>query len=323
MNQKKNKIPNYYLYGTVLTRYGLASLSHGMRQGNKSILQKAYWDGKIHSLVGSSSLRWALRFYLQEEGYPVNRVWDKDEHINRLTDDNFNPDQFYDDDIFGFALLESVEEETVEDKTQPSTRRRGKRKKSGTTAQRTGALSMNNAISLTPYDGSLKLGAKSGRDKDSTSLHFTEYHNTRYQYYFGLNATHLKDCSRIFPLIDGIMDMPKVGGSANIFSYPFCPDSLVFQWTNHFASYISYCFESVDGKGRNIKLTQDFINEVECGQINPDELWIGGAIVNDLRELENFEKSLLKQIHLYRNRNELVADLKEVIKQDLGLKDSQ
>ena len=41
-NNNNNKIPNYYLYGTVLTRYGLASLNHGMRQGNKTILQKGY-----------------------------------------------------------------------------------------------------------------------------------------------------------------------------------------------------------------------------------------------------------------------------------------
>ncbi len=321
MNQKKNEILNHYLYGTVLTGYSLASVSHGMRQGNKSILQKAYWDGKIHSLVGSSSLRWALRFYLQCKGYPVNRVWDEDEHINRLSDENFNPERFFDDDIFGFALLESVEEETVEEETPSTTKRRGKRKKSGTTAQRTGALSMNNAISLTPYDGSLKLEAKSGRDKDSTSLHFIEYHNTRYQYYFGVNATHLKDTSRILPLIDGIMNMPKVGGSANIFAYPFCPYSLVFQWTNCFASYISYCFEPSDGKGREVKLTQDFLDEVYCGQIDPDELWIGGPIALDLQRMEDFEDSPFKQAHLYRNRIELAEDLKQVIKRDLGLEE--
>ncbi|MCC5666739.1 hypothetical protein LC653_23320 [Nostoc sp. CHAB 5784] len=71
MSQKKNdnNIPNYYLYGTVLTRYGLASLNHDIRRGNKTILQKGYWNGKIHSFVGSSAIRWALRFYLQKQGY--------------------------------------------------------------------------------------------------------------------------------------------------------------------------------------------------------------------------------------------------------------
>ena len=92
---EQGRILNYYLYGTVVTRYGLASLNHGMRQGNKNLLQKTDWYGKIHSLVSSSAIRWALRFYLQKQGYPVNRVWDEDEHINRLIDENFDPNKFY------------------------------------------------------------------------------------------------------------------------------------------------------------------------------------------------------------------------------------
>ncbi|WP_414516792.1 CRISPR-associated protein [Nostoc sp. PCC 9305] len=321
MSQKKNdnNIPKYYLYGTILTRYGLASLNHDIRRGNKTILQKGYWNGKIHSFVGSSAIRWALRFYLQKQGYLVNRVWDEDEHINRLTSEDFDPEQFYDDDIFGFALLESAE---TEEETS-TTKRKKKQTKASTPNQRMGALGMNMAVSLTPYDGAVKLGAKSGREKDSTSLHFTEYHATRYQYYFGIDATHLKDCSRILPLIDGIMNLPKVGGSSNIFNYPFCPDSLVFQWTNHFASYISYCFEYCDPKSKEAKFTQEFIDEVECGQIDPSKLWIGGTIVKELQQLDNFESSPLKKAHIYRNRNEMVEALKTVIKRDLGLEESK
>jgi len=318
-NNNDNKIPNYYLYGTVLTRYGLASLNHGMRQGNKTILQKGYWHGKIHSFVGSSAIRWALRFYLQKQGYLVNRVWDEDEHTNQLISENFNPERFYDDDIFGFALLESAETE----EGTSTIKKRNKQTKTNTPNQRLGALGMNMGISLTPYDGALKLGAKSGREKDSTSLHFTEYHATRYQYYFGINATHLKDFSRILSLVDGIMDLPKVGGSSNIFNYPFCPDSFVFQWTNHFASYISYCFESIDAKGKQVKLTQEFINEVECGQIDPEQLWIGGPIIEELQQLDSFDNSPFKKAHLYRNRNELVEALKAVIKADLRVEESK
>ncbi|MGI2909050.1 hypothetical protein [Tolypothrix sp. VBCCA 56010] len=161
MTQKKNdnNIPNYYLYGTVLTRYGLASLNHDISRGNKTILQKGYWNGKIHSFVGSSAIRWALRFYLQKQGYLVNRVWNEDEHINRLTSEDFDPEQFYDDDIFGFALLESAE---TEEETS-TIKRKKKQTKVSTLNQRMGALGMNMAVSLTPYDGAVKLGAKSGR----------------------------------------------------------------------------------------------------------------------------------------------------------------
>ncbi len=221
MSQKKNDIdiPNYYLYGTVLTRYGLASLNHDMRRGNKTILQKGYWNGKIHSFVGSSAIRWALRFYLQQQGYLVNRVWHEDESINRLTSEDFDPEEFYDDDIFGFALLESTE---TEEETS-TTKRKKKQTKSGTFNQRMGALAMNMAVSLTPYDGAVKLGAKSGREKDSTSLYFTEYHATRYQYYFGINATHLRDFSRILPLIDGIINEPS-----SVKGFHLCCDSWLY-----------------------------------------------------------------------------------------------
>lgn len=316
---KQDSIPNYYLYGTAVTRYASASLNHGMRQGTKTLLQKAYWYGKYHSLVSSSAIRWALRFYLQKQGYPVNRVWDEDEHINRLIDENFDPVKFYDDDIFGYALLESTEAEGGERGRPSPNRRRKNRTRINTSVQRTGALSMNNAISLIPYNGLLQFGAKSGMDKDSTSLYFTEYHTTRYQYYFGVDATHLKVCSRILELIDGIMDIPKVGGSSNVFTYPFCPDSFVFQWTGHFASYIAYCFESENNTGKQVKLTKEFIREVECGQINPDELWIGGSIVDDLEALDDFQQLPISQAHLYRNRNELVANLKAAISRDLKL----
>jgi CRISPR-associated protein Cst2 len=322
MSQKKNDIDisNYYLYGTILTRYGLASLNHDMRRGNKTTLQKGYWNGKIHSFVGSSAIRWALRFYLQQQGYLVNRIWNEDECINRLTNEDFDPEQFYDDDIFGFALLESTE---TEEETSTTSKRKKKQAKSGTSNQRMGALAMNMAVSLTPYDGAVKLGAKSGREKDSTSLHFTEYHATRYQYYFGINATHLKDFSRILPVIDGIMELPKVGGNSNIFNYPFCPDSLVLQWTNNFASYISYCFEYCEPKSKEAKFTDEFMDEVECGQIDPSTLWIGGTIVKDLQQLDSFENSAFKKAHIYRNRNELVEDLKTVIKRDLDLEESK
>ncbi|MCG6138168.1 MAG: hypothetical protein MET45_26660 [Nostoc sp. LLA-1] len=119
------------------------------------------------------------------------------------------------------------------------------------------------------------------------------------------------------------MNMPKVGGNSNIFNYPFCPDSLVFQWTNHFASYISYCFEYCDPKTKEAKLTKEFIDEVECGQIDPSELWIGGTIVKELQQLDNFDNSPFKKAHIYRNRNELIEDLKTVIKRDLGLEESK
>ena len=116
------------------------------------------------------------------------------------------------------------------------------------------------------------------------------------------------------------MNLPKVGGNSNVFNYPFFPDSLVFQWTNHFASYVSYCFEYCDPKNKEVKLTKEFIDEVECGQIDPKQLWIGGTIVKDLQQLDNFDNSPFNKVNINRNRNQLIEALKTVIKRDLGLK---
>ncbi|AUB34883.1 CRISPR/Cas system-associated protein Cas7, RAMP superfamily [Nostoc flagelliforme CCNUN1] len=62
---------------------------------------------------------------------------------------------------------------------------------------------------------------------------------------------------------------------------------------------------------------------MECGQIDPSKLWIGGTIVKELQQLENFDNSPFKKAHIYRNRNELIAALKTVIKRDLGLEESK
>ncbi|VXD20421.1 hypothetical protein PL8927_690155 [Planktothrix serta PCC 8927] len=60
---------------------------------------------------------------------------------------------------------------------------------------------------------------------------------------------------------------------------------------------------------------------MECGQIDPDELWIGGPIVAELQQLADFDNSPFKKVHLHRNRNELIDALKTVIKRDLRLEE--
>jgi CRISPR-associated protein Cst2 len=88
----------------------------------------------------------------------------------------------------------------------------------------------------------MTFNAKSGA-KDRTSLHFHEYHNTRYQYGFALDPNHLKDKSRIFAVIDGLMSIRKVGGHNNVFCYDFSPESMVLRWTQKNSPHLFYCFE--------------------------------------------------------------------------------
>ena len=104
----------YYLFANLVTHYGPASLNHGQRKGNVSPLQKAKWHNKIHSIVNSDAIRWALRYYWQQHGYPVNRNWYAEEFKNKWIDENFDPVRFIDDDVLGYMLAEAAKEEVTD-----------------------------------------------------------------------------------------------------------------------------------------------------------------------------------------------------------------
>ncbi|MGL5836744.1 MAG: DevR family CRISPR-associated autoregulator, partial [Waterburya sp.] len=137
----------YYLFGTLLTHYGSASLNHGKSKGNTSPLQKAKWHNKFHSVVNSDPIRWALRYYWQQNGYPVNRNWDGDKFINYLLDKNFNPEKFIDDDVLGYMRPEAAKREIVEENNQDDTETETNGSIQTRHPQRTGALGVNRAFS--------------------------------------------------------------------------------------------------------------------------------------------------------------------------------
>ena len=302
----------YYLFGTLLTHYGSASLNHGKRKGNTSPLQKAKWLNKIHSVVNSDSIRWSMRYYWQQNGYSVNRNWDGDEFDNYWSDENFYPEKFIDDDVMGFLNPEAVRREVAEvtkdiDSTteeDPPTR----------TAypQRLGALGVNRAFSLTPFDGGVTFNSRSGV-KDSTSLHFIEFHNTRYQYIFALDSNHLKVKSRIFNVLDGLMSIRKVGGHNNVFCYDFTPESMIFRWTKDNSPEIFYCFEQLETKPgiySEPTISNDLIDLIAVEDVNPEELWIGGKVAKNLK---------LENAHIYQGKKKTISELKQAITRDLDL----
>ena len=306
----------YYLFGTLLTHYGSASLNHGKSKGNTSSLQKARWQNKnkFHSVVNSDTIRWALRFYWQQNGYPINRNWDADEFINYWLDDNFNPEKFIDDDVLGFLNLEAVRREITEEVNDSNDESQSESTQRTRIAypQRLGALGVNRAYSLTPFDGGVTFNSKSGA-KDRNSLHFIEFHNTRYQYVFALDSNHLKDKTRIFDVLDGLMSIRQVGGHNNVFCYDFSPESFVLRWTQDPSPDMFYCFEQLETKpgvyvepSISPSLNESVVNE----DIEPDELWIGGKIA------KNFE---LNKVHIYPGRKKAIAELKKVIAKDLNL----
>ena len=303
----------YYLFGTLMTHYGSASLNHGSRKGNKSPLQKSKWRNKFHSTVNSDAIRWSLRYYWQQQGYEVNRVWDADEFINNWTDPNFDPERFIDDDVLGYLDPRAAREEVTEEVNQDNSDTEDNEQTSTRHPQRLGALGVNRAFSLTPFDGGVTFNAKSGRDKDSTSLHFIEFHNTRYQYVFGLDCNHLKKKSRTFPVLDGLMSISKVGGHGHDFRYDFSPESMVLRWTEESSPEIFYCFEQLEtrpGIYSEPTISSDVIDLVTVEDINPDELWIGGKIAKNLE---------LNEAHIHQGKTKLITELKQVIARDLEL----
>ncbi|MBD2359775.1 DevR family CRISPR-associated autoregulator [Anabaena minutissima FACHB-250] len=318
----------FHLFGNILTNYGTAANNRGENEGNTTTLQKLIWKGEVHSTVSSEAIRWALRYYWQNAGYPVNRRWDENaqpvpDHI--LQDPNFDDIRFIDDDVLGFmqaeaAKVEAAVESEVEiqnstqdedkklsqGKEKETAKRKRKEKPKGKITTRRGVLEVTRAVSTIPYAGDLTFNAMSGK-KGRTSLYSTEVHATRYQYGFALTPNSLKEKSRINAVLDGLISIGEVAGNHARFLYDFSPDSIILRWTHDFSPRLLYCFE--EDELRNIS-TPDLVRRVEAGDIDPKELWIGGAISSTLEDLG---------ANVFPGVKTTVEALKQVITQDLQL----
>ncbi len=257
-----------------------------------------------------------MRFYWQQFGLSVNRKWNGDEFTNTWIDRHFDPERFIDDDVLGYMRPEAARREITEDVNEENNDSQTEEDRPTQTRtrhpQRLGALGVNRAFSLTPFDGGVTFNSTSGA-KDSTSLHFIEFHNTRYQYVFALDCNHLKDKSRILNVLDGLMAIRQVGGHNNVFCYDFSPESFVLRWTQDPSPDMFYCFEQLETKPgvyTEPSISPDLIESVANEDINPEELWIGGKIAKD------FE---LDKAHIYLGRKIAIAELKKVIAKDLNL----
>jgi CRISPR-associated protein Cst2 len=329
----------FHLFGNILTTYGTAANNRGENEGNTTTLQKLSWKGDTHSSVSSEAIRWALRYYWQSHDYSVNRVWSEDssEQIN-WQDDNFNAVQYIDDDVLGFMRAEAAKKEASEqsqkeefeiseeskkeiklqvaeelenDVKAKSSKRNKNKKPQGVKINRRGMLEVTRAISINPFFGDITFNAASGK-KGRTSLYSTEVHATRYQYGFAITPEHLKDKSRINAVLDGLISIAEVAGNHGRFLFDFSPESIVLRWTHDASPRFLYCFEE-DELG-NI-LIPDLIRRVEVGDINPEELWIGGKIADSLGELKVGDS----KAHIFPGVKAVVEELKKVIVKDLQL----
>ena len=297
-----------HLFGNILTGYGTAANNRGENEGNITTLQKILWKGEVHTTVSAEAVRWALRYYWQTAGgdYAVNRQWDDDKNDNVWQNANFDDELYIDDDVLGFMRAEGAKAE-ASDEPKPKGKKAAPK---GTTTAKRGVLEVTRAVSTTPYAGDITFNAASGQ-KGRTSLYGTEVHATRYQYGFALTPERLKDKSRTIAVLDGLSSLGEVAGNHSRFLYDFSPESLVLRWTHDFSPRILYCFGEKEGE---ISIGE-LVRKVKNQDIEPQELWIAGAIT-ELQEVEELEEL---GVNIFPGIKLAVQSMKQVMIRDLQL----
>ncbi|MEG4089633.1 DevR family CRISPR-associated autoregulator [Microcoleus sp. Pol12B4] len=308
----------YHLFGNILTNYGIAANNRGENQGNVTTLQRLAWKNSLRTTVSAEAIRWAIRYQWQFLGEDVNRKWDDDKNENyRVQEGVFDPEIYIDDDVLGYmdakAATEDINNDGVPESsdTKP-TAKGGKAKaklKKGESIARRGVLEVTRAISLTADTGDLFFGSTSGK-KDRKSIHQTEAHATRYQYGFAMTPHRLKVANRVISVLDALASLGGVAGNHARFLYDFSPESIVLRWTHDFAPRILYCFE--ENRKGEISIS-DLLRRIEAGDIDPNEVWIGGAI-SVQPEVEELEQLGVK---VFRGIKPAVRDLQSVILSDI------
>jgi CRISPR-associated protein Cst2 len=310
-----------HLFGLIVTPLGTAANNRGENEGNIATLQKILWNGEVHTTVSAEAIRWAIRYYWQRAGLPVNRVWNDQANDHEWQDERWlawtdsagkgkGKATFIDDDVLGFMLAEAGKEEGNPPKA--ARRGRGAARVKGTITKRRGALEVTRAISLTPFAGDITFNAKSG-EKTSTSLYGTEVHACRYQYAFALTPESLRDKSRALKVVDAVVSLSEVAGNQSRFLYDFSPDAVLFRWTDDFSPRFLYGFAV---EGDRLSIREEVRRRVQAGDIRGDELVAGGAIAAtpDGACLTKQKATVLEGV-------KAAADtVKKLIRADLGIK---
>lgn len=255
-----------HLFGAILTGHGCAANNRGESEGNITTLQKILWNDEVHTTVSAEAIRWAIRYFWQCHGIPVNRRWDddKDDHVwqDACWKGWSNKDGaiYIDDDLLGYMKAEGAKEEGAK----------------GSTSKRRGALEVTRAISSTPYAGDISFNAKSG-EKGRTSLYGAEMHATRYQYAFAMTPERLRVREHTRNALEAIASLGEVAGNHSRFLFDFSPESIVLRLTHDPAPRILYCYH----EEKNTVTAPGLVRKVKAGDIKPEELYIGGQIADD------------------------------------------
>jgi CRISPR-associated protein Cst2 len=270
-----------HVFGAILTTYGTAANNRGVTEGNTTTLQKLIWNGQVHTTVSAETIRFALRRRLATVE-PCNRTYHDDERLNGWKDPQFKAwgekasgEPFIDDDLLGFMSAEAAKQEG---------------EKGGARVRRA-VLELTRSVSLIPWTGDVTFNAASpgatpsAQKKGSNPVPYsTEMHATRYQYGFALTPERLaaKKAARACAAIRGLCELAEVAGNQGRFLYDFSPESVIFRATEDPAPRILYAFEA---RGDAVTV-RDLLRKVSAGDVRPEELILGGALVSSLSEDE-------------------------------------
>lgn len=294
----------FHLFGNILTNYAPAANNRAESEGNIAQLQKIIWKSETHTAVSAEAIRWALRYYWQQSGFAVNRQWNEERHDYFFNNPDYDAEAYIDDDVLGFMRAEAAKIDNS-DQLQQSSRSRKKPAK-GTILARRGALEVDRAVSTIPFFGETVFSGRSGA-KGRNSLYSTEVHATRYQYGFALTPDHLNRKARTLAVLDGLSSLSNVGGNHARFLYDFSPESIILRWTHDFAPRFLYCFH--EDARTNISVPT-LINRISCGDVDPNEVWVGGLASEALSEWG---------VHTFPGIKAAVDALKDVLARDLQI----
>ena len=294
----------YHLFANLITAQGVAANNRGETEGNRTTLPKVFWNGRLHVSVSAEAIRWAIRYFWQNEELDLNRRWDELTQTNEFHDQKYNAETYIDDDVLGYMIARAGA--------------------GGDVSKRRGALEVTRAVSLESADKiQITFNSKSGdkgkkgkKDEDSerarTSIYSTESITTRFQWGLAITPQRLVVPERIISVVESVTKISNVGGNHARFLYDFSPESVIFRWTHHPVPQFLNCFQVDD---EDILSATKLVQLLEVEEIPAEEIWILGGYAfkeeaQDLGELG---------CHVYPSLRKGTKALLDQIRQDLNL----
>ncbi len=268
-----------HVFANFVTAHGTAANNRGMNEGNTTTLQKLVWKGQVHSTVSAEAIRFALRRQLAAQE-PCNRTFDDDTRKNEWADAKFERWSgkskskelpFIDDDLLGYMAAEAAKDEN---------------EKGGAKVRRA-RLEVTRAVSLSPWAGDVTFNAASPGATPSAAKkgggnpvpYAAEMHATRYQYGIALTPSALSVPGRAKVALTALCSLGEVAGNHGRFLFDFSPDSVVLRVTHDPAPRLLYTFDLSEPDAVTFP---ELLRKVAAGDIDANELVIGGAVVAGL-----------------------------------------